>query len=438
MIPSFKMVSPCLFFLILFNMPESKLHKLHNKDYWIEVYQFFETRSFRQKEKLEIYKNIIDLNLHTKIANDVLAGNYLFKTPKKLVVNKLQTGKKKTVYLFEYQDDFLLKVINRILTEEFAFLISPACHSFQKQKGAKTAFRYLVSDIEIDKKYCLKTDIHNFFNSIQVDDFIENLPVEIKSDTLLFNLIKQILCNHKAFLTDGQIISEQKGLMAGCPLSPFLSNIYLHELDDLFTSKKITYTRYSDDIVIFDEISSINEHKIAIETYLANKKLQLNHSKTMVSEPGELSVFLGFSYKLGQIDLSTISVEKMKGKVKRLSRSYLRWIRKKKIDEIESLAHFIARLNRKLYGIDARENDLCWAHWFFPVINTSKSLEYLDNYIQQRLRYSITGKFSKLNYKKVPYKKLSDCGYIPLKSAFFAFKKDYNVYLKLINSDIYM
>lgn len=418
-------------------MLQTVLQKLHLKDYWTGVYQFFETRSFRQNQKLAFYKHILDENLYSHIANEVLAGNYLFKIPLRLVVNKFQTGKKKTVYLFDYRDDFLLKVINRILTEEFSGLISPACHSFQKGKGAKTAFRSLVSDPEIDNKHGLKTDIRNFFNSIQVNDFIENLPIEIKSDEILFNLIKQLLLNPRVRLPDGSIITEQKGLMAGCPLSPFLSNIYLRELDNYFTNHKITYTRYSDDMVLFDYEWKIQEHKITIEQFLNKKKLNLNESKTSYTLPQEISVFLGFSYFSGQIDLSPVSVQKMKNKVKRLSRSYNRRLNRGKMSENEILVHFIARINRKLFGIDARENDLCWAHWFFPVINMEKSLIILDKYIQARLRYAITGKNNKANYRKVPYQTIREFGYIPLKAAYYAFKTDYNAYLNKLSKPVF-
>ena len=418
-------------------MANSVLQKLYSKSYWTDVLSFFETRSFRQKEKLAYYKAIVESESFIEIADSVLAGHYVFKLPTRLVVNKLQTGKKKTVYLFDFQDDFLLKVTNRILTEEFSCLISPACHSFQKGKGAKTAFRMLMSDPDIDKKCCLKTDIRNFFNSINVNDFIELLPGEIKSDKILFSLICQLLLNEKVILPDGTRICELKGLMAGCPLSPFLSNIYLRELDKYFTDRKISYSRYSDDIIVFDYPDKIENHRITVENYLKNKNLLLNPDKTSITRAGEKAVFLGFSYYQGNIELSPVSVDKMKGKVRRLSRLYQRRIVRGKTSPDEALKHFITRLNRKLFGIDAFENDLCWAQWFFPVINSFKALETLDHFIQDHIRYSLTGRFYKLNFKKIPYASLAQSGYIPLKAAFFRFKKNYNEYLELTGHQLH-
>jgi RNA-directed DNA polymerase len=414
-------------------MGKSVLQDLYNEKYWTDTLIFFESRSFRQKEKLKVYKSIVENREFIQIADKVLAGKYFFTHPLKLVVNKFQTGKKKTVYLFDYQDDFLLKVINRILTEEFAAIISPVCHSFQKQKGAKTAFRSLLKDPEINNKHCLKTDIRNFFNSIDTVDFIEHLPIQIKNDVILFDLIRQLLFNKVVRLGSDEIIDESKGLMAGCPLSPFLTNIYLRDLDSFFYNNQITYMRYSDDIVIFDFEDKIQMHFEYIKNYLTKKKLEINSSKTVQNKAGELVVFLGFSYQKGKIDLSSISVQKMKDKIRRLSRSFRRGIVRKRLLPEEALIKFIIRINRKLYGIDARENDLCWAHWFFPVINSSDSIAILDEYIQQRLRYSVTGKYNAANFKKVPYQVLKKCGYIPLKKAYYAFKTNYEEYLDLLH-----
>ncbi len=147
-----------------------------------------------------------------------------------------------------------------------------------------------------------------------------------------------------------------------------------------------------------------------------------------------MNIFLGFSYQKGTIDLSPISILKMKGKVRRLSRSFHRRIIRKKLSPEQALEKFIIRLNRKLYGMDARENDLCWAHWFFPVINTSQSLSILDKFIQDKLRHALTGKYNKANYRKVPYQMLQSKGYIPLKKAYYLFKTDYQKYMQLIEN----
>ena len=71
------------------------------------------------------------------------------------------------------------------------------------------------------------------------------------------------------------------------------------------------------------------------------------------------------------------------------------------------------KFNRKFYGKD-NNDELSWKYWFFPVINTTKSLKEVDLYMQDYLRFIATGKHNKKNFEKVPYKKLKDCNYRPL------------------------
>ena len=68
------------------------------------------------------------------------------------------------------------------------------------------------------------------------------------------------------------------------------------------------------------------------------------------------------------------------------------------------------KFNRKFFG-KAENDELSWKYWFFPTINTSNSLKIIDKYMQDELRYLVTGKHNKRNYKIVPYSLLKECNY---------------------------
>jgi hypothetical protein len=222
--------------------------------------------------------------------------------------------------------------------------------------------------------------------------------------------------------------------MAGSPIAPFLSNIYLRKIDDYFTSQGITYARYSDDLIIFDTYENINKHKNFIIRQLSSMNLQINEKKTHIFEPGEKWNFLGFSFHNYTIDISEVSINKLKAKVKRLSKRYYRKFSEGRFTKEQTLKYFISKLNTKFYGKNLIDSDLCWSRWYFPLINTSKSLKIIDNFIQQRLRYSVAGRYSKLNYKKVPYNLLKEIGYQPLTSSFYLFKNDFEKFNKIITN----
>ena len=81
------------------------------------------------------------------------------------------------------------------------------------------------------------------------------------------------------------------------------------------------------------------------------------------------------------------------------------------------------RLNRRLFGVGGRPTDFTWASWFFPLLIRDVTLRRLDRLIQSHLRYALTGRHSRRNYREVPYEQLRGAGYVPLVSAFHAYRR---------------
>lgn len=404
---------------------------LTNKELWLDVFNDFKEKHQQKKKKIKAYKEIIETNEFQVIALALLNYSYKFSMPLKVEINKFHSSKKKTVYIFNYRDDFVLKVINRLITSSYGYLISPMCHSFQKQKGAKSAFRNILKDREINQKFVLKTDISNYFNSVDINIFMDLLPKEIKDNKLIYWLLKEVLLNENVIF-NGNVISEKKGLMAGCPIAPFLSNIYLRDIDEYFRNKQVTYARYSDDLILFDSKEQIGNHLLYIKANFESKRLVINEEKTKEYSPSEKWNFLGFSYKMGVIDVSEASINKLKLKIIRLSKRYLKLYSSDKYTENEIVTMFVHKINKKFYGKSKDVNDLCWTMWYFPLINNSSSLKKIDKFIQDKLRYSVCGRYSKMNYKKVPYVKLHNAGYKPLNRFFYLFKYDFEKFNKII------
>ena len=92
---------------------------------------------------------------------------------------------------------------------------------------------------------------------------------------------------------------------------------------------------------------------------------------------------------------------------------------KNSVDSEKVLKIIIKKYNKKFYGTVNVE--LSWKWWFFPIINTDKSLKKVDNYFQQNLRYIVTGKHNKKNYKLVPYRVLKEAGYKSLVHEYYLF-----------------
>ena len=206
--------------------------------------------------------------------------------------------------------------------------------------------------------------------------------------------------------------------MAGTPQSAFLANLYLSDLDRLFEAQGVLYTRYSDDIIAFGATREETEqHAAQIRAFLAEKGLSVNPSKEDFYTPETGWTFLGFSYRDGAIDIAPATVKKLKQKMRRKARALQRWRQRNGLSGEKAAAAFIRVFNRKL--LESPEgSELSWSYWFFSVINTADSLQEIDAYAQDCLRFLVSGKRTKVRYD-VRYEDLKKLGYRSLVNAYY-------------------
>lgn len=152
---------------------------------------------------------------------------------------------------------------------------------------AATAYRKGTSikqhaSIHANNKYLLKLDFENFFPSIKASDFIKhaNSFSELsQEDIRLLSLL--------FFRRD--LVGSELILSVGAPSSPTLSNTVMYpfdlELSNYCTSKKITYSRYADDIALSTNqpkaLDAVHEFIKMLCQSMHYPKLSLNIKKTV-------------------------------------------------------------------------------------------------------------------------------------------------------------
>ena len=336
------------------------LDKLINHDEWIKFYtNKVDKGHLNKKEEIEL-KEYIDNKLYMDIASNIY--NYIFSYPKKIEISKLGKSKKRVVYQYKSDENYILKFISYQLYK-YDYIFSNNLYSYRKTTGVKCAIKRLSSINGINNMYGYKVDISNYFNSINIDILLNILSNTLYDDENLYNLLKQLLVN--------------------------------------------PYVIYNGNI---------------IEEYLVKYKLSVNPDKEKYYNPHDEIEFLGFSFRDGIIDLSSNTIKKIKGKIKRSARGIRRWMIRKGAKEEYALKAMNRKFNNKFYCAKDK-NDLDWSRWFFPVINTSKSLKIIDNYMQENLRYIVCGRYNKKNFENVPYARLKDCNYKPLVHEYYEYKK---------------
>ena len=340
--------------------------------------------------------------------------------PLKKTVNKMGSGKKRVVYSFAPDEMLMLKLM-AFLLYRYDNQFAPNCYAFRRGLKASDAIFKINKAICGQKMWAYKLDIHDYFNSIDISLLLPMLKEMLADDLSLYCFFEKLLTTNLA-ICNGQIIEEHHGVMAGTPTAPFLADVYLKEVDRYFYDIGVIYARYSDDIILFAPDREILEHhKSQMTQFLLQYHLEVNPDKEKIYSPDEAYDFLGFKCHGHHIDISEVTKQKMKGKIRRKAKALLRWSNKNHLEPEKAMKALVNYFNRKFFENDEPET-LTWSRWFFPVINQTGGLKEIDHYLQQNIRFLSTGKHNKTNFK-VDYNQLKELGYKSLVNEYYKFKE---------------
>ena len=342
--------------------------------------------------------------------------------PVKKKIGKSGTDKKRTVYAFPREENYIFKLLTYLLMRKYDGFFCGNLYSFRVNNGVLNAVKTILGEPSLKDRYAYKADISDYFNSVDTGILLPELKEILSDEPEIYALFERLLTDDRC-VENGEIIKEKKGVMAGAPFSVFLANVYLSSLDFYMKERGFLYARYSDDIIVFaKEREGALEAERLIKEFIKEKNLRINKNKEEFTSPGEMWSFLGFSYHNGKVDVSPVAKSKLKAKIRRRARSIRRWQARKNAAPDKALRAFIRAVNRKLYD-SAYRDTLNWSRWYFPVINTDESLKEIDSYIQQTARYVFTGKHTKSNYS-LRYSYLKEQGYRPLVAAYYQYRKN--------------
>jgi hypothetical protein len=385
------------------------LEKLYLQDTWERFLISAEEKRIGNDQKLE-------RNIKQIIKKGVKNIDLNFPIPVKKEIAKYKNSKKRTVYTFGEPYNTYMKAINFILQESEYYSTKFCINSVAYQKGKSVKHYVLKLKEELKKgrrKYYIKSDFSDYFNSIdqtilfqKLNDFLLPEDNDLK-DLLIF------LLQRPEVQFNGQIINIiEKGVMAGIPISGYLANVYMNDVDWIMYRKHIYYTRYADDVIILT--NNIEKDKKFFEDQLTPLKVTLNPKKVDEGLIKEGLVFLGFHIQNREININQRALDKMKRRIKRRSKWFNMWLTKNKVRRDIAAKTFIEGMNGKFYAKDS-EDQTCWMEWYGKIITTDIALKEIDNYMAQYIRYILTGK--QKGYKKnaeVPYEKLKELGFRPL------------------------
>lgn len=398
---------------------ESILSQLTRQETWEEFLAYRLMKGRFTWHEFDQADRFVEQEAYLHLAQRIAQGEGL-GIPRKKIVNKMGTGKKRVVYSFAPDEMVILKLIAFKLYDYDA-CFSPNCYAFRRGIKASDAIFRVRRAIGDRRMWAYKLDIHDYFNSISIDILLPMLAEMLADDQPLYCFFEKMLTDNRVEY-NGATILEQHGVMAGTPTAPFLADVYLKEVDKYFHDAHVVYARYSDDIILFaPDRETLMGYKSQMAEFLRKYQLEVNPDKEKIYSPDDAYEFLGFKCHGFDIDISEATKKKMKGKIKRATKSLMRWRIRNNMEPEKAMKGLINHFNRVFFENDDTET-LTWSRWFFPVINQTDGLKEIDHYLQQNIRFLSTGKHNKTNYK-TDYAQLKQLGYRSLVNEYYKWTK---------------
>lgn len=302
------------------------------------------------------------------IKEELLLGKYRPKPVKRVEIPKPGSNGKRKLGIPCVVDRFIQQALLQILQGIWDVTFSEHSYGFRPRRSAHQAIIKAQSYIQEGYWYVVDIDLEKFFDRVCHDRLMSRLSERIE-DKRVLKLIRSYL--QAGIMEDGLVHVPTEGTPQGGPLSPFLSNVVLDELDKELEARGHRFVRYADDCNIYVKSLRSGERVMAsISRFITNRlKLRVNTDKSAVDLPRRRS-FLGFTFTGGvrpnRRKIADKSLKRFKARIRQITR------RNRGI----SLQDMIHRLNVYLTG---------WIG-YFGFCEASSLFRNLDRWIRHRLR----------------------------------------------------
>lgn len=312
-----------------------------------------------------------DLTGHLKehwpaIREQLLSGTYKPKPVRRVEIPKPGGGVRK-LGIPTALDRFIQQAVLQVLQRDWDGTFSENSFGFRPGRSAHQAVSQAQRYVAEGHRHVVDIDLEKFFDCVNHDRLMNRLSGGV-SDKRILKLVRSYL--EAGVMEDGLVSPTQEGTPQGGPLSPFLSNIVLDELDRELERRGHRFARYADDANIYVKSAKAGQRvMVSMSEFITRKlKLRVNREKSAVARPWERK-FLGFSVTSHQEPKRRIapqSIRRLKARVRELTRR-TRGVR---------IEQAVKDLQSYLLG---------WRN-YFGFCETPSVLRELDKWLHRRLR----------------------------------------------------
>jgi RNA-directed DNA polymerase len=310
-------------------------------------------------------ENLWDLHRRLK------SGRYQAPVIRRVYIPKAN-GKLRALGITTIEDRVVQKAIAWILSAVFEQDFLDSSHGFRPNRSPHTALHRLRDGMmQHWVKYVVEVDVVSYFDSVNWE-WLRKFVRHRVNDGGLIRLLNKWL---KAGVMDNGVVTlSAEGVPQGGPVSPVLSNIYLHYVLDLWFERRFKktcrgfaeLTRFADDFVAaFRNHEDARRFRQEMEERLAAFGLRVAPEKTallrfdgdllqgrrrLVERPGTFT-FLGFTHFLTKTRRGTLNIVRtpsVKAR-ERFVRKAAMWVKANKHQPVRAQQAHLARMLNGYY-----------------------------------------------------------------------------------------
>jgi len=217
-----------------------------------------------------------------KIQSYLQEGRYHPVAVRRVEIPK-RDGGKRPLGIPTVRDRVVQMAAKIVLEPIFEADCKEASHGYRPKRGALGAMEKIRELANQGYNHVLDADIRNYFGSIDHEKLIEAVGRRISDRRMMKLIIKWL---RAGVMVEGQMHKSLVGTPQGGVISPLLSNIYLHQMDEIWERDHAelgVLVRYCDDFVVLTRTrQAAMESREKIKRLLEGLKLEFHPEKTEV------------------------------------------------------------------------------------------------------------------------------------------------------------